>query len=1018
MDFARYSIKTPINIWLIVVLAVFGGLLAFDKMGRLEDPEFTIKVVKVITYYPGADALTVEEEVTEVLEIAIQQMKQLDEITSVSKPGVSEITVEMKGIYKSKELTQIWDELRKKLRDAGHKLPVGLSPVVIDDFGDVFGLYYALSAPDLSPKMLRDYSRYIRRELLTVPGVAKVDMAGLIDEQIVAYINPDRLSSLGISFPDLMQVIKQNLDPIDTARMNIDGRNIRILVENSNNKVEQISNIPLVIPGTNTSIKIKDIASLSLEPVDIQTDLVRYNGHPAVTVAVSALSGVNIIDVGEQVQNKIEDLFNKLPTGVDIHKIYNQADMVESSVQGFIINLIMSVLVVSFTLAIFMGWRSAVVVGSILFITVMGTVLVMWLSSIQLQRISLGAMVIVMGMLVDNAIVIAEGMMLRMKQGKSAIEAASFIVKRTQWPLLGATIIGIAAFSGIGLSSDKVGEFLFSLFAVAGISLLLSWIFAVTVTPLFGSYFYQVGNQDKPENSKPNILIRLYIGLLNITLHHRKLTILLLVLITAISYASFGLIKKGFFPPSNSSVFYVHYWGPQDRDIRATEHYMKLAEQQILGDERVDSVTSFIGHAANRFMLTYQPKMPNENYGLFLIRTGSLEETNMLSKEIVSQIEGVDPSSDFYVERLQIGPSVGAKIAIRFSGKDTEQLRELANTALGILEKDPYLQDIRHDWREQGMVLNTNFDELVAGTSGISRTDFNNSVKYASSGLVLGSLREGDYRYPIVAKLAMGSEVSQTEQLHRAEVWSTVKRDYVPFDQLSKGITLESEELKIHRRNRVRTITVYAEPGLDENAATARNRIWTSIEAMSIPDGYYMEWGGEYESSRDAQMSLAVELPSGFLVMFVLTVLLFGSIKEPLIIWIVIPMAIVGVVAGLLVADMPFGFMSLLGFLSLFGMMIKNSIVLLEEIELQIEDGKPPSEAVVDASTSRLRPVSLAAITTILGMLPLLFDPFFADMSVTIMGGLLFATILTLIAVPALYCLLHKVSFEKTEIKL
>lgn len=1014
MDFARYSIKNPVNIWLMVLIFVIGGLVGLSNIGRLEDPAFTIKQVLVTTQFAGASAEKVEKEVTEPLEIAIQQMPQLYRITSVSKPGLSEITVEVQPSYDSDVLPQIWDELRKRLRDVQKLLPAGSGmPQVYDDYGDVYGLYYALSAPEFSTHELREFGRIIRRELLVTEGVAKVQVSGVKQEQLVAYINPYQISGLGISFPDLIQLLQSNLKPFAGGRVQVDGKNVRLIVDSSINKLEEIYNLTLVVPGTGRSIKIRDVAELKFEPLDVQPIIVRYQGNDAITLALSALNGVNIVDVGHSVRNKVDEILTKLPAGITLTPIYDQAAMVDQSVQGFIDNLIMSVAVVTITLMVFMGWRSGIVVGSVLLFTVLGTVLLMWLEGLQLQRISLGAMVIAMGMLVDNAIVVAEGMMLRMRQGKSAIEAASFIVKRTQWPLLGATIIGIAAFSGIGLSDDATGEFLYSLYAVVLISLMLSWVMAITVVPVLGSYFYKVG-EDKEEEQNSGAFYRGYLKILHTALRFRWVSISALLVITVTAYASFGSVKQGFFPSSNTPLFFINYWGPQDRDIRTTDEIVKQAEQVILGFDDVVAVTSFVGRGPDRFTLVLPVENPNESLGSFVIEVEHRDQIEPMREALLAKLKALDLDGNFYMTRMQFGPANGAKVAARFSGPDASVLRDLAEQAKQLMVEDGKLLDIRHNWREKGMALNTNYDEYNAGIAGVSRSDFSNAVQYATDGLELGQLRDGDYTYSIKAKMA-NTDDSVTQAIENNQVWSSQQRLYVPFPQVSSGVELVNEDTLIHRRNRIRTITVSAEPGLDETAAKAHARIAPVLDSIQLPDGYKLEWGGEFESATDAQQRLGQGLPAGFLVMFLVSVLLFGRVRQPLIIWLVVPMAVVGVVSGLLLTDMPFGFMSLLGFLSLFGMLIKNAIVLLEEIDLQIAEGKAPNTAIVTASASRLRPVALAAITTILGMAPLLTDAFFADMSVTIMGGLSFATILTLIAVPVLYSIFYKVSYRNPK---
>jgi len=995
MDIARSALTKPVNVWLLAVCFIIGGIIAMGKIGRLEDPAFTIKQAVIFTYYPGASAEKVEKEVTEPVEIAIQQMWQLKKLESVSKPGFSRITMEVQPHIDGPLLPQIWDELRKRLSDIHNDLPLGSSaPVVVDDFGDVYGIYFALSAPDYSPYQMREFSRIIRRELLTVDGVAKVQVDGLLEEQIVAEIDNYQIAGLGLSFPDIKQVLASNLKPFSGGRLVVGDKQIRIPVTSSTNRVEEIENLSIVLPGKNASIKIKDIAKLSIQQVDIPSGLKRYNGTPAITLGISAQNDVNIVEVGHQIDDKLAQILKQLPAGINVSSIYNQAKIVDESVDGFILNLEVSVAVVTIALCLFMGWRSGIVVGGTLLITVLGTVFIMWLYDLQLQRISLGAMVIAMGMLVDNAIVVAEGMMLRMEKGKSALESASFIVKRTQLPLLGATVIGIAAFSGIGLSDDATGEFLFSLFAVVLISLILSWVLAVSLTPLLGKYFYRVGQKQTSEESH-SFLHRGYLAVLRSALHWRGVTLALLIAITIGAYASFGLIKQGFFPPSNTPVFFVHYWGAQNSDIRATEKHMKAGEKIILETPGIESLSTFIGESSSRFTLVFSPEMPNESYGLYLIRAKDAADIPRLTEEISNKLRNNDPNAQFYAEIMQFGPGAGAKLQARFSGQDPVVLRELAEQAKSIYFNDGLIRDVRDDWREKGLVLIPEFDDIAAGIAGVTRSDFSDAIKFYTDGLTIGQLQEGDYLYPIVAKNS-NQQTDQLVGLENSLVWSSSQRTYIPFKQVSGEMRYESEELLINRRDRVRTVTVKAEAGYHETTGEAFARVQPLLEAIELPDGYQLAWGGEYEYSRDAQAALGQGLPLGFLVMFIISVLLFGRARQPLIIWLIVPMAVVGVVAGLLLADMPFGFMSLLGFLSLFGMLIKNAIVLIEEIDLQIDEGKAKPVAVIEASLSRLRPVSLAAITTILGVMP----PF--------------ATVLTMIAVPVLYSLFYKIEVKKT----
>jgi multidrug efflux pump subunit AcrB len=1012
LDIARYSIQKPVNTWMIVIMSLLGGLWGLSTVGRLEDPAFTIKQAQVITSYPGATAAEVENEITENLETAIQQMPQLDLIKSVSEPGLSRISVEIKPTYDGEELPQVWDELRRKVNDEVRDLPAGAgTPLVYDDFGDVYGLFYAFTADGYTNRDIRETVKRIRREILTVPGVGKVEVAGEPQDVIYLNVNQDKMAGLGITFNDVISVLDAE-NRIQTNGSGVSGdKRIRLMTASAFDDFRGIQDLVIGRAGSTAMIRLSDIATLELGEPERPNRLIRHNGHAAVTIGVSQVDGTNIVEVGERVIEKLSQVEAQLPVGMQIHPIYEQNIVVDESVNGFITNLAASVVIVIAVLALFMGWRAAIVVGTVLLLTVMATVLFMRIFAIEMERISLGALIIAMGMLVDNAIVVAEGMMINMQRGQKAIEAASRVVAQTMWPLLGATIIGIMAFSGIGLSPDATGEFLFSLFAVIGISLLLSWVFAITVTPLFGKYFFRTatGNLDDHDPYK-GILYRAYRAILVGTLRVRLLTVVALVGITVMCVMAFGNVKQAFFPDSNTPIFYLHYWAPQGTDIRSTEADLKEMEKIVLADERVEKVTSFAGGGATRFMLTYAPEDANPAYGHMIIRTHGRDEIDMLALDLKERFAERFPSAQIITKRLVFGPGGGAKIEARFSGPDANVLKRLGNEAKAIFDKaENKLADVNTDWRQRELVVRPIFDEDRARISGVTREELSVALQFATEGVRVGSFRDIDESVPIVARKADQNGISVNESVSDALVLSSTEGRYVPIEQVVREFVMEPQDTLIHRRDRVRTLTVKAETTGGETASAALARVRPQIEAIELPPGYALEWGGEYESTNDAQASLGAQLPLGFLVMLIISILLFGSVRQPLIIWLMVPMSINGVAIALLTTDTAFGFMSLLGILSLSGMLIKNAIVLLEEIDLLIGEGREKYEAIVEASVSRMRPVMLAAITTILGMAPLLSDAFFRGMAVTIMGGLAFATVLTLIAAPVLYSLFFRV---------
>jgi len=1009
LSIARSAIERPVNTWLLILLCLIGGLWGLDSVGRLEDPAFTIKQALVITAYPGATALEVEQEVTELLESQIQQLPQLKKITSISKPGLSEITVEIKDTYDRHTMPQVWDELRRRVSDAQKGLPAGTQPSIVnDDFGDVYGIFYAITAKGFSNKEILNLSTFLRKELLTVPNVAKVQTAGERKEAIYIEISSDRITRLGLSTEQVLAIIRSENTITEAGALTIDGKRIRIVSGEGFASLDKIESLRIGKPGTTEQISLIDIATITRESVEIPDHLVIFNGESAFTLGVSGVADANIVTVGNAVEVRLNELKSRIPLGVEILPIYEQHRVVDEAMNGFIVNLIMSVCIVIIVLCLMMGWRVGLIVGATLMLIVLGTLLFMSLFSIDMERISLGALIIAMGMMVDNAIVVAEGMLINMQRGMPAKEAACSATDRTQIPLLGATVIGIMAFSGIGLSSDVTGEFLFSLFAVISFSLLLSWVLAITVTPLFGYLFLTVPKVDKDHDPYGGVVYKLYQKILAAVLHARILTIISLVLITVVCLAGFGSVKQEFFPYSNTPLFYINYQLAEGTDIRTTAKDMTEIDKLIRAKPGVIYAAGFVGRGAGRYMLTYNPEQPNTSYGQFIVRMESIDLIDQVAAELKQEISQAYPNAEVRTERLVFGPAAKAKIEARFSGSDAAVLRQLGAEATAIMAAEKSIIDVRTDWREQETVFAPEFNAERARIAGVGLNEVALSLQFATTGVKASTYRENDQLIPIIIRLPE-DERHNPSRLNDRLVFSAMTQTFVPITQVIDRIDIASENTLIHRRNRVRTLTAQSDAAAGLTSNYALQQIKQKIEAIELPDNYKMEWGGEFETSRDAQTALNSKLPVSMLIMLIISILLFGKVRQPLIIWLVVPMSVCGVVIGLLAFDKPFTFMALLGLLSLSGMLMKNAIVLVDEIDTQIAEEKSHYEAILHASVSRIRPVFLAAVTTILGMLPLLSDAFFSSMAVTIMGGLAFATLLTLIAVPVFYALFFKV---------
>ena len=1017
MKLAEYSIKNKVTSWMFALILLIGGAVAYSGLGRLEDPEFTIKTAMLITAYPGASPSQVEEEVTYPIENALQQLPYVDYITSVSSAGLSQITVEMKGIYRKDDLAQIWDELRRKVSDLKPNLPPGVQDSqIMDDFGDVYGVLLAISGEGYSYEELKDYVDYLRRELVLVDGVGKVAVAGEQQEQVVVEISRNKLSALGIPASRIYSLLQTQNQVADSGSVKIASEYIRLHPTGEFQDVKELEGLLISNPGASELIYLGDVATVSRAYAEVPQNITNYNNRQALLLGISFGSGVNVVEVGHAVERRLAELEYNRPIGMEQATVYNQPVEVDKSMQGFMLSLAQAVGIVIAVLLLFMGVKTGVLIGLILLLTVLGTFIFMKLFAIDLQRISLGALIIALGMLVDNAIVIAEGILIGLKQGKTKLKAAMDITRQTNLPLLGATVIAVTAFAPIGLSSDATGEFAGSLFWVLLISLLLSWITAITLTPFFADLMFKesTGPADGDEvDPYQGVIFNVYKGLLDFCMRFRALTLVAMVAMFVAAVLGFGMVKQSFFPASNTPMFYLDYWRFQGSDIRATRADIEQIQAYLKQQDKVEQVTATIGQGAPRFMLTYAVEKSYAGYGQLIIRVDNRESLDPVMRDLKHHVLDNYPHARFKLKRMEIGPSTDAKIEARFSGPDPDVLRGLAAEAEQILASDPGAHNIRHDWRQRTKVLRPQFNEAKGRRVGVSKQDLDDLLLTSFSGKQVGLYREGTLLLPIIARPPQEERLN-IDSLPDLQIYSQASNAYVPITQVVDGFVTDWEDPLIMRRDRKRTITVQADHDIlsNETAASLFNRVRGPIEAIELPPGYQLEWGGEYESSTDAQAALFGGLPLGYLAMFVITVLLFNSIKSPLVIWATVPLALIGVTCGMLLMNAPFSFMALLGLLSLSGMLIKNGIVLVDQIQLELAEGKDPYLAVFHSAVSRVRPVAMAAITTILGMIPLLFDVFFVSMAVTIMFGLGFATVLTLIVVPVLYTLVYRIKYR------
>jgi multidrug efflux pump subunit AcrB len=928
----------------------------------------------------------------------------------VSKAGVSIVYVHLLESYRPRHIPQKWDILRRKVLEAARELPPGaMQPMVFDDYGDVFGVFLALMGDGYSYAEMKQYALFLQRELLLVENVNRVEIWGTRTECIYVEISRARLAELGIHPSQIIETLHTQNLIADAGRIDVGTERIRLDPTGTFQRVEEIED--LVISGTDRHelVLMKDVATLRRSYVDPPRTMMRYNGKPAIGIAISTVSRGNVVTMGQAVKQRLAELMPQLPAGIQGGVVSYQAEDVLHAVNNFIANLVMAIVIVTGTLLVTMGMRSGLLISSALIVTILGTFVVMLPLGIDLQRASLGALIIALGMLVDNAIVVTEGSLISLRKGEGRLAAMTQPAKTTAWPLLGATVIAIAGFLPIALARNNTGEYCLSLFQVVAISLALSWVIAMTVTPVLGNLFLRVPEQQRGTDPYAGPIYRNYRFVLRTALAHRSLTILLMGALLGIGMYGFAHVQQIFFPDSDKKMFIIEYWLPEGSNIHDVAADVSRIEQHLLSHyPAIVSVIACIGEGAPRFNLSYEPELANTSFGQVFVNVNDLDAIDALLPDIEQYLKSAFPQAEPRLRRFPLGPFTAFKVEARISGPDPRMLRKLADQAQAIMRADPHSRDTRNNWRQKTKVWTPDFSQPRARRAHVSRQDMAVALAMHSDGLPVGVYREADELLPIVVR-APAPERRDVDNLENLPVWGAAAKS-VPLKQLVSDVRTEWEDPIIHRYNRRRTITAQCDPIEGVTSDDLMRRIKPAVEAMELPPGYMLEWGGEFDEDQKAGTAVYSQLPIAFLIMAFAIVALFNGFRQPLIIVLILPLSLIGVAAGLLMTGKPFGFMALLGVLSLFGMLIKNAVVLLNQIDLEMHEGVAPYQAVITASISRMRPVLMATLTTVLGMIPLVNDPLHGSMAVAIMFGLTFATILTLIMVPVLYTIVFGIS--------
>ncbi|MBQ6972834.1 MAG: efflux RND transporter permease subunit [Synergistaceae bacterium] len=1011
MDIARESIRRYRVVIFICLLTLVGGVMAYFQIGKLEDPSFTIKTAVVSAVYPGASAYEVEQEVTARLEDAIQAMGEIKHIRSRSTPGLAIIYVDIKDEYTSRELPQIWDKLRQKVNDESVYMPSGVTVIVNNDFGEVYGQYYALIGDGYTMKELYDYADFLKKNLVLVDGVASVKILGEQSEAVYIEFSASRMSASGLSPLMVLAALTQQNTITAAGNITLGDRYIRISPTSAILTVEDIADLVIGSSGGNLT-RLRDIAAVRRDYADPQSFMMKFNGRPALAIGISTVEGGNVVNMGRAVSAKLRELEAFRPVGIELTPIYMQSEQVVKSTNDFIVNLIESLAIVVGVLLVFMGMRSGLIIGLVLLITVAGTFIIMNGTGITLQIVSLAALIIALGSLVDNGIVVAEGMLVGTERGMSIEDAASDSVNGSIWAMLGGTFIAVMAFAPIGLSKAQAGEFLRSMFQVVAISMMLSWFAALIVAPALGKVMLKPSKQEgDPYGS---FLFRMYRAILEGCLHHRTLTIIITVGMFAASMLIFSRMATSFFPDAETVYYNVELWSQQGTSLAGQEKVTQELADYISSQPEVKNVTQFIGGGGLRFMLTYQPPENNTAFSQLMVEMKDAKDSRPMILKTQKYIEENMPGVDGQCKLFARGSGMSEKIGVRFYGEDPEILRGLTKKALEIMERDPSSQFLRTDWREKVEVIRPVILKDQMQNLGLGRPLINMAFQTATTGAAIGSFRDGDKSLAIYAALTP-DERNNIGFLSSLPVWSPALNKSVPLGTVfTKMETAFEDDIIIHR-DRSRVITAMSEIKLGTNADAMLARIRPKIEAIPLPLGYTLEFGGQMELSDESMAGMAVAFPPAILIMFIIMVFLFNGFRQTIIIFVSLPLILIGVVLGLWSAGMDVSFLAIVGLLSLVGMLAKNSIVLLDQVSADFAAGRDKYEAIVEDGISRLRPVSMSALTTVLGMFPLVWDVMFGPMAVTIMAGLTVSTVLTLLVIPVLTAVAYNVKCPEDD---
>ena len=1037
LDFSRWGLSNRKLVSFFVAILVAGGIVGYSIMPKLEDPAIKVKQAMVITVYPGASAHEVELEVTDKLEKAIREMSGIDNVQSQSMNDLSLITVELETTVKDADVEQYWDILRRKVSNAASSLPSTAStPQVRDDFGDVYGMFYALTADGLTDQEMSDYAELVKRNVADIEGVSRVEIYGQRQECIYIEMRQDKMANLGVMPIEVIQTLNNQNRTTYSGYYDNGTHRVRVTVDDRFKKVEDIAN--MIIQGhDDEQLRISDVARVYKGYADPTRNEMKRDGQRALGISIAGVADKDITKVGKQVEKTIYELSKTMPLGIKFEKIFNQPERVESALNTFLVNLLESVLIVVVVLIFTMGFKSGLIIGLSLLTIVLGSLLVLKGFDGTLQRVSLAAFILAMGMLVDNAIVIVDGILVDLKQGRPRDEALTAIGRRTAMPLLGATLIAILAFWPIFLSPDTAGVYVRDLFIVIAVSLMLSWVLALVHVPVMADRMLKApektaGSDDDPYKGWSYAVLE---KIMNFGLRFRFIMIAAAIGLVLLSIWSYRFLNQAFFPDMEYDQLYMEYKLPEGTNHTQVAQDLAEINEYLKTRKEVTHITTAIGGTPSRYNLVRSVATPSLSYGELIIDFETPKALVENINDIQNELNKRYPDAYIKLKRYNL-MFKKYPIEVCFSGPDPSVLHRLSDSAMAVIAASDKVYLPTSDWEPQVPVLSVNYDQPSARTTALSRSDVATSILAYTSGIPIATFYDGIHNEGIVLKCtdALGNNLDRidnvpvfgimpnfnnflTRSTLQKLISGAIDKDNIiemitqttPLKQVAKAVEVKWEEPVVMRYNGQRQQRVQCSPRPGVGTEAARASIAKQIEKIKLPTGYSLSWQGEKMASDRSMKYLFNGFPLAIILIIMILIMLFKDYKKPAIIFCCIPLIFVGVIPAVLLTGKPFGFVAIVGVLGLIGMMIKNGIVLMDEINLQISEGMAPRDALVNSSKSRLRPVMMASLTTILGMIPLIPDAMFGSLAVTIMGGLFVGTLITLIFIPILYAMFFKI---------